>query len=203
MNRRLPEQDERRVGDLPFSGVQLRSRAQPELVEQDSRNRIGVRIVRHLRLPVPGNGPAVQFRSADFPVHIGRDLLVMIRGERPRKLDLDGLGCRERGVQACALPGDRLVPLVRLIRQEDSLGLTVRTEGDRRRGRALTAEARKYARKPLPDLRQRMHLDHSRVSHVTSVLKLVQHLHGWECAALGITGTARGRGALLLYVASG
>jgi hypothetical protein len=27
-----------------------------------------------------------------------------------------------------------------------------------------------------------MHLDHSRISHVTSVLKLVQHLHGWECA---------------------
>src|ERR1017187_3333593 len=54
-----------------FSGLQLPSRAQPELVEQDSRNRVGVRILRHLRLPVPGNGPAVQFRSADFPVHIG------------------------------------------------------------------------------------------------------------------------------------
>ena len=125
-----------------------------------------------LRLPVPGNGLAVQFRSADSPVHTGRDLLVMIRGERPRQLDLDGLGCGERGVQACALPGDRLVPLVHLIRQEDSLWLAVRTEGDRRRRRALTAEAREYARKPLPDLRQRMHLDHSRISQVTSVLKL-------------------------------
>src|SRR5450755_270072 len=49
---------------------------QPQLAEQDSRNRVGVRILRHLRLPVPGNGPAVQFRSADFPVHIGRDLPV-------------------------------------------------------------------------------------------------------------------------------
>jgi hypothetical protein len=121
---------------------QGQARAQPELAEQDSRNRVGVWIVRHLRTPVPGNGPAVQFRSADLPVHISRDLPVMIRGERPRQLDLDGLRCGERGVQACALPGDRLVPLIHLIRQEDSLGLAVRTEGDRRRRRALTAETR-------------------------------------------------------------
>jgi hypothetical protein len=98
VNTRLPEQDERRVRDLPFSSLQLRSRAQPELVEQDSRNRVDVRIVRHLRLPVPGNGPAVQFRSTDLSVHVGRHLPVMIRGERPRQLDLDGLGCGERGV---------------------------------------------------------------------------------------------------------
>src|ERR1039457_2126727 len=113
---------------------------------------------------------------------MSRDLPVMIRGERPWHLGLDGLRCGERGVQACAMPGDRLVPLVCLIRQEDGLGLAVRTEGNRRRRRALTAETRKYAGKPLPDLRQRMHLDHNRISHATSVLKLVQHLHGWACA---------------------
>jgi hypothetical protein len=100
------------VGDLPFSSLQFRSPAQPELVEQDSRNRVGVRIVRRLRLPVPGHGPAVQFRSANLPVRIGRDLPVMIRGERPWQLNLDGLRCRERGVQAFAIPGDRLIPLV-------------------------------------------------------------------------------------------
>ena len=106
----------------------------------------------------------------------------MIRGERPRQLDLDGLRCGERGVQACALLGDRLVPFIDLIRQEDGLRLALRTEGDRRRRRALTAETRKYAGKPLPYLRQRMHLEHSRISHEISVLKLVQDLRGWECA---------------------
>jgi hypothetical protein len=27
-----------------------------------------------------------------------------------------------------------------------------------------------------------MHLEHNRISHVTTVLKLVQVLRGWECA---------------------
>ncbi|HMG61495.1 MAG TPA: hypothetical protein VK599_00975, partial [Streptosporangiaceae bacterium] len=98
----------------------------------------------------------------------------MIRGERTWQLDLDGLRCTERGVQACALPGDCLVSLVYLVRQENGLGLTVRAEGNRRRRRTLTAKASEYARKPLPDLGQRMHLDHNRISHVLSVLKLVQ-----------------------------
>jgi hypothetical protein len=70
----------------------MRGRLKSRLsMKQDSRNRVDVRIVRHLRLPVPGNGPAVQFRGTDLSVHVGRDLPVMIRGERPRQLDLDGL----------------------------------------------------------------------------------------------------------------
>jgi hypothetical protein len=92
INRRLPEQDERRVGDVPLSGLQLRSCAQPELVEQDSRNRVGVRMVRHLRPPVPGNGPAVQFRCADLSVHIGRNLPVMTSMPESRCLTSDS-GC--------------------------------------------------------------------------------------------------------------
>ena len=129
-DRRFPEQDERCVGDLPFSGLQILGRAQPELVEQDPRIRVGIRIVRHLRLPVPGNGPAVQLGSADFPVNVGRDLPVMIRGERSRQLDLDGLRGGERRVQACALPREAFVPFVHLIRQQDGLGLAVGTESD-------------------------------------------------------------------------
>lgn len=96
-DRRFTEQDQRCVGDLPFGGGKFLRRFQPELVAQDSRNRVGVRIVGHLRLPVPGHGSAVQFGRADLAVHVSRDLAVMIRAERPRQFDLHGLG-RGQGV---------------------------------------------------------------------------------------------------------
>jgi hypothetical protein len=82
MNGRLPEQDECRVGDLPFSGLQLRGGAQPELVEQDSRNRVGVRIVRVARAHphgVPGLDEAAGGFIAETLVAPVISVVVMLR----------------------------------------------------------------------------------------------------------------------------
>jgi hypothetical protein len=114
-------------------------------VAAHSRRRIGVRVAGHLLPPVAGDGPAVEFRSADLAVHVGRDLSVMLRAERARYLDLHGLCSRERMIQAGALARQRLVPLIDLVRQENSLGLTVRPEGNRLRRSAFTAKARENA----------------------------------------------------------
>ncbi len=59
----------------------------------------------------------------------------MIRADRAGQFDLHGLRREERGVQSRVLPAKRLVPFVELVRQEDSLRLTVRAEGDRRASR--------------------------------------------------------------------
>jgi hypothetical protein len=83
------------VGDLPFCCLQLCGGAQLEPVSQDSRHRVGIRVLEHLLPPVAGNGSAVKFRRADLAVHIGRDFPVMLRAERPRHLDLYRLGSWE------------------------------------------------------------------------------------------------------------
>jgi hypothetical protein len=85
------QQDQRRVGDLPLRRLEAGGEAQPELVVQDPGNRITVRVLRHLRLPVARDRPAVQLSRADLPVHICRDFPVMIRAERARQLRLHGL----------------------------------------------------------------------------------------------------------------
>jgi hypothetical protein len=96
-DRRLTEQHQCRMGDRPFSCRKLLRRAQSELVMQNSSSRIGVRIIWHLRLPVSGHGPSVQFGCADLAFDISRDLAVMVRAERPRQFDLYGLS-RGQGV---------------------------------------------------------------------------------------------------------
>lgn len=70
-----------------------------------------------------------------------------------------------RGVGSLAAVRSSGNPLVYLIGQEDGLRLTVRAEGDWCRCRALAAEPCENSGKPLPDFRQRMHMDHSRTSH--------------------------------------
>ena len=134
--------------DLPLGGRKFLRRIQSELVAQDSRNRVGVRIVRHLRLPVPGYGPAVQFGRADLTVYVGRDLPVMIRAERPRQFDLHGLSRRQGVIQACTLARQRFIPLIGLVRQENGLWLAVRSEGDRLSRGTLSAEARQDPGEP-------------------------------------------------------
>ena len=89
----------------------------------------------------------------------------MLRAERSRKLDLYRLGTRQGGVQARALASQRFVPLVGLVRQENSLGLAVRSEGYRLGRGTLTAEARENTGEPPPDFRQWVHLDHRGISH--------------------------------------
>jgi hypothetical protein len=55
--------------------LQVCRRAVPEVTAENSGNRVGVRVGGHLRPPVPGNSPAVEFRSApetgkrDISVH--------------------------------------------------------------------------------------------------------------------------------------
>jgi hypothetical protein len=50
-----------------------------------------------------GYGPAVQFGRADLPVHVRRDLPVMIGAERPWQLGLHGLrpATRAESSRAC------------------------------------------------------------------------------------------------------
>ena len=95
LDRRFPEQDQGRVGDLPFRCLEFCGGAQPELVAQDSRHRIRVRVVGHL-LPVAGDSPAVKFRGTDLAVHVRRDVPVILWAERARHLDLHRLRSRER-----------------------------------------------------------------------------------------------------------
>jgi len=60
------------------------------------------------------------------------------------------------------------------VREQDTLGLAMRPEGDRFGRRALPPEPREDPGEPLPDLRQRVHVDHYRIGHGVTVLKLVQ-----------------------------
>lgn len=83
-DRRLVQQYQGGVGDLPLRGLKLGSVAEPEFVEQDSGNRITVRVAGHLRPPVACNRPSVQLGGADLPVHVGRDFPVMFGRERTR-----------------------------------------------------------------------------------------------------------------------
>jgi hypothetical protein len=54
----------------------------------------------------------------------------MLRAEGSRQFDVHRLRGRKCLIEAGALTGQRLVPLVSLIRYEDRLGLAVRPEGD-------------------------------------------------------------------------
>jgi hypothetical protein len=99
----------------------------------------------------------------------------MIRAERARQLDLHGLRRSKGGIQPRALPRQRLVPFVDLVREKDCLGLAVRPECDRLRCRALPPEPGEDPREPLSCLRQRVHMNHHRIGHRASVLKLVQN----------------------------
>jgi hypothetical protein len=145
-DRGLPEEDQRGVGDLPLGGLQIFGRAQPELVAQHSRHRVGVRVPGHLRPPVAGNGPAVQLSGAYVPVYVRRHLAIVLRTERSRQLHLYRLRGGKSTVQAGALAGKCLVPLVGLVGYEDRLGLAVRPEGDGFGRGALTPEPGKDAR---------------------------------------------------------
>lgn len=69
----------------------------------DSGDRVTVRVVGHLRLPVSCDRPAVQLGGADLPVHVGSDLPVMLGPERAWHLGLHGLRSAERGIE----PGSR------------------------------------------------------------------------------------------------
>ena len=99
------------MSDLPLCGLKPGGGAQPELVVQDAGDRITVRIPRHLRLPVAGDRPAVQFRCADLSGYVCRDFPVMIWAERARQFHLHGLRRVESGVQPCVLPRELLVAL--------------------------------------------------------------------------------------------
>ena len=67
---------------------------------------------------------------AHLPVYVRRHLTVMLSAEGSWQLHLNRLRGRKSPIQAGALAGQRLVPLVSLIRCEDRLGLAVRPEGD-------------------------------------------------------------------------
>jgi hypothetical protein len=70
-DRYFSEKDQRRVGNLPFRCLQFFTCAEPKLVAQHPRHRVGVRVSGHLRLPVPGDGAAVQLRSAYLSIYVG------------------------------------------------------------------------------------------------------------------------------------
>jgi hypothetical protein len=173
-DRRLVQQDQGGVSDLPLGGLKPGSGTQPELVEQDSGNRVGVRVVGHLPLPVSCDRPAVQLGGADLPVHVGRDFPVMLGPERTRQLGLHRLRRAEGGVQPGMLSRERLIAFIDLVREEDGLGLAVRPERDRLRCRTLPPEPCQDPGKSLPDLRQRVHVNGHRTVYGNSVLKLVQ-----------------------------
>ena len=105
--KRVVQQDQGRVGDLPLGRLKYGGGAEPELVVQDSGDRVTVRVLWHSRLPVARDRPAVQLGRADLPVHVCRDLPVMIRAERARQLRLHGLRRSEGGVQPGTLPRQR------------------------------------------------------------------------------------------------
>lgn len=86
-DRRFTDQDQYRVGDLPLGERKLLRRAQPEFVAQDSRNRVGVRIVRYLRPPVPGDRPAVQLVRADLARGQGRPGVTWLRAFPPEMVE--------------------------------------------------------------------------------------------------------------------
>lgn len=56
-------------------------------------SRIGVRVIRHSGPPPSSHGLPVQLGCADLAVHVSRDRAIMARAERPRQVDLHGLGC--------------------------------------------------------------------------------------------------------------
>ena len=96
----------------------------------------------------------------------------MLGTEGSRQFYLHRLRGRKGVVQAGTLAGQRLVPLVGLIRYEYRLGLAMRPEGDRFSGRAVTPEPGKDARQPRPYLGQRVHRDRRGISHTHGVPKL-------------------------------
>jgi hypothetical protein len=150
---RLVQPDQSGVGDLPLGGLKPRSAPQPELIEQDSGNRVTVRVAGQLELPVSCDRPAVQLCGTDLPVHVGRDLPVVFGPERARQLCLHGLRPAESGIEPGMLPSERFVALVDLVREENGLGLAVRSERDWLCCRPLPPEPRQDPGKPLPDLR--------------------------------------------------
>jgi hypothetical protein len=108
--------------------------------------------------------------------HVRRDLPVMLGAEGSWQFHLHRLRGRKGFIQAPALPGQRLVPFVGLIRHEDRLGLAVRAKGNRFSRRALTPKAGQDARQPCPYLGQRVHLNHYGISYTDGVPKLAQIL---------------------------
>ena len=165
---------------FPFGDVKVYRRAESEVVAEDSRNRVGVRVGGHLLPPVPGNGPPVQFRSADLAIYESGDLPVVLRAERPRKLHVHGLRGRQRPVKALPLACQRNIALVRFIGQEDRLRLPVRPERYGFGASTFAPEPREDARKSRPDFRQRANLNHRWATRRDSVLKIVQN---WAPAA--------------------
>jgi hypothetical protein len=89
--RRLVQQDQGRVGDLPLRRLKRGGGAKPELVVQDPVTGSLYGSLWHSRVPVARDRPAVQLGRADLPVHVRRDLPVMIRAERTRQLRLHGV----------------------------------------------------------------------------------------------------------------
>jgi hypothetical protein len=116
----------------------------------------------------------VQLGGAYLPVYVCRHLPVVLWAEGTWQFHLHRLRGRKGLVQAGALAGQRLVPLVGFIRNEDRLRLAVRPERDRLGCSTFTPEPGQDARQPRPYLRQRVHLSRSRVNHTDSVPKLVQ-----------------------------
>ena len=163
------------MGNLPLRSVQFSRRTQPKLVAGDSRCRVCVRVLGHLRPPVPGNGPAVQLRSAYLSVYVRRHFPVMLRAEGSWLFDLHRLRGRKGLVKAGTLPRQRLVALIGLIWDEDRLRLAVRSKCDRLGRRPLAPKPGKDARQSRPDLRQGVYLDYRRIDHADSVPKFAHN----------------------------
>ena len=75
----------------------------------------------------------------------------MLGTEGTRHLHLYRLRGRKNLIKASTLTSQRLVTLVRLIRDENRLGLAMRSEGNRLGPSTLTPEPGKDARQPCPD----------------------------------------------------
>jgi hypothetical protein len=68
------------VVDLPFRRLKLRSGGEPELVAENSRDWVGVRVASLSRRPVPGDGWPIEFRRADIAVRPGALVLELTPG---------------------------------------------------------------------------------------------------------------------------